>query len=163
MAELWHNELDAPEDAIWACEEILAHAPHDKEALYRLQQILEEQERWQELFESLERELGTTAQPDAKVKIIRRMARLAERELADDDRAIELWNQLSDLRPSLELTDRLISLFERTGRYEEMSAMLSAHGGGPQDATGAAGRLLAAAGAAGRVPHGRPGAGQVEL
>jgi tetratricopeptide (TPR) repeat protein len=124
MAELWHHELEAPEEAIWACEQILAHAPADKEAMYRLQQILEEQEQYQGLYDVLERELKHAGSQEAKIKIMRRMARLAERELGDEDRGVQLYNELQGMKPSLEITDKLVDLYERAGRYEDQGALL---------------------------------------
>ena len=124
MAELWHHELDAPDEAIWACEQILSHAPADKEAMYRLQQILEEQEQYQGLYDVLERELKHAGNTESKIKIMRRMARLAERELGDEDQAASLFGDLGAMRPSLEITDKLVDLYERAGRYEEQGTLL---------------------------------------
>src|SRR5690606_26610571 len=83
MAEIWHHELDAPDEALWACREILEAVPSDKEALARTQQILEEQERWLELYTLLEGELAKTPSPSAKVRLMQRMARLAEVQMGD--------------------------------------------------------------------------------
>lgn len=125
MAELWHHELQMPDEAIWACEQILAHATADREALSRLQQILEEQERFGDLLEAIDRELRHAANKDARVKLLRRMARIAERDLGDEERAALIWAQLLELQPhSLEVIDRMIVVFESTGRFEELSTLL---------------------------------------
>lgn len=125
MAEIWHNELGDNERAMWACEQILAVAADDREALYRMQQVLEQQHRHGELLDALARELHATAAPDAKAKVLRRMARIAERELGDEDRAASLWADLLELRPgSLEVIDKLVAVHERTGRNEELGTLL---------------------------------------
>lgn len=125
MAELWHHELEDTDRAIWACEQILAVAPADREAVYRLQQLLADEGRHEELLEVLARELKHAGSPDGRVKVLRRMARVAERDLDDDDRAAELWEQLLSIKPGdLELTDRLAALFERSARYEDLSTLL---------------------------------------
>jgi tetratricopeptide (TPR) repeat protein len=125
MAEIWHHELEDQERAIWACEQILHIAQADREAVYRLQQLLEEDGRHEELLQVLARELKHAGSPDARVKVLRRMARVAERDLEDDDRASELWEQLLSVKPGdLEIMDRLAAIYERSGRLEELSSLL---------------------------------------
>ncbi len=124
LAELWHHEVESPDEAIWACEEILNQAPGDREAMARLQQILEEQEHNEVLYEVLERELEQTGSAEGRLKIMRRMARLAQHGLGDDDRAARLWTDIGEVQPSLEILDKRIFLFERSGRYEELGTLL---------------------------------------
>jgi len=75
MAELWHHELGAPDEAIWACRQILETIPSDKEAMARLQQVLEDQERWNDLFELLGSELDKAPSPAHKARLMRSTAR----------------------------------------------------------------------------------------
>ncbi|MCB9716374.1 MAG: tetratricopeptide repeat protein [Myxococcales bacterium] len=125
LAEIWHHELEAHDEAIWACETILQRSPADREALVRLQQILEEQQRFPELLQALQRELDQAGNRDARVKVLRRMARVAEHQMGDEDQAASIWTELLELLPgNLEITDKVISLFESTGRYEELGTML---------------------------------------
>lgn len=125
MAELWHHELQAADEACWACEQILAQTPTDKEALYRLQQILEEQGRYGELLDALDRELKNAASKEGRIKILRRMARVAERDMGDEDRAATIWSELLELLPNnLEVIDRMVSMYEAAARYEELGTLL---------------------------------------
>lgn len=124
LAELWHHELESPDEAVWACEEILHQTPGDREAMARLQQVLEEQDQHETLYEVLERELEQTGSAEARLKIMRRMARLAEHALGDDDRAARLWTDIGDAQPGLEVLDKRIFLYERSGRYEELGTLL---------------------------------------
>ncbi|MCA9706301.1 MAG: tetratricopeptide repeat protein, partial [Myxococcales bacterium] len=133
LAELWHHELEAPNEAVWACETILERSPADREALVRLQQILEEQSRYPELLQALGRELEQAGNKEAKIKILRRMARVAEQQLGDEDQAASIWTELLTLLPgSLEVTDKVISLYESSGRYEELGTLLHKAAGSPQ-------------------------------
>ncbi|HWB79580.1 MAG TPA: tetratricopeptide repeat protein, partial [Nannocystaceae bacterium] len=126
MAEIWHHELGDLDQAHWACLQILDIQQDDREALYRLEQLLEEQGRHADLVTVLERELRTAAQPDAKVKLLRRMARIAEVEIQDEDKAASLWAEILELRPgNLEIIDKLVHAYERSGRYEELGTLLS--------------------------------------
>lgn len=125
MAELFHHEVEQPEDAMWACEQILTHAPKDIEAMHRLQLIQQEQEQFDLLLDSLERELKMVAKIEDKTALLRRMARVAERDLDDRERAAEIWQDLLALAPSnLEVVDKMISVYEAAGRYEEMGTLL---------------------------------------
>jgi tetratricopeptide (TPR) repeat protein len=126
MAEIWHHELGDLASADWACRQVLEHSRDDREALYRLQQLLEEQGRYDELLTALARERDAAGSPDAKVKIVRRMARIAELDLHDEDRAASLWTELLELRPgNLEIIDKLVAAYERAGRNEELGTLLT--------------------------------------
>lgn len=126
MAEIWHHELGDLDQAHWACLQILEISGDDREALYRLEQLLEEQGRHQDLVTVLERELRTTPSPETKVKLLRRMARIIEVELGDEDRAASMWAELLELRPgNLEIIDKLVHAYERAGRHEELGTLLS--------------------------------------
>lgn len=133
MAELWHHELAAPEEAMWACEAILEVSSGDKEAMYRLQQILEEQGQYDELLAALERELDKATGKEQRIKILRRMARVAERDLGDEDRAATIWSELLDLLPNnLEVIDRMIAMYEAAARYEELGTLVRKAASAPQ-------------------------------
>jgi len=125
MAELWHHELDAPDEALWASEEMLGFQPRDTEALHRVQLIHQERGMYPELLDALDRELKIVAANDEKATILRRMARIAERELGDHDYAASIWGELLALTPdNLEVIDKMVSVYEESGRYEELSTLL---------------------------------------
>ncbi len=125
MAELWHHELDNPDEAIWACEQILSHVAGDKEALHRLQTIHDERENHDALLSVLERELKLAATPEDKIKLLRRMARIAEVNLHDHERTLDIWAQLLALQPNnLDFVDKMISAYEQADEFEQMAALL---------------------------------------
>lgn len=133
MAEIWHHELGELDQAAWAAERIIELAAHDREAITRLQQILEEQGRHGELLDMLGRELATAQGADAKAKLLRRMARIAEHEIEDEDKAATLWAELLEHRPgNLEIIDKLVLSYEQAGRYEELGTLLGKAAGSPK-------------------------------
>lgn len=133
LAELWHHDLELPDQAIWACETLLERSPADREALVRLQQLLEEQGRYAELLRALQRELDQAGNKDAKLKILRRMARVAELQLGDEDQAASIWSELLGLLPgNLEVIDKVVSLYDASARYEELGTLLLKAAGSPQ-------------------------------
>ncbi|HVI00385.1 MAG TPA: tetratricopeptide repeat protein, partial [Enhygromyxa sp.] len=125
MAELWHHELHAYPEAMWACEEILALTGNDLEALHRLQLLAQETGDLELLIAALEREHKVTGKADGKAQILRRLARTAENRLNDRDRAAGYWSRLHDLEPdNLEVVDKVIAVYEGTGRFEELAELL---------------------------------------
>ncbi|MBX7078918.1 MAG: tetratricopeptide repeat protein [Nannocystaceae bacterium] len=133
MAEIWHHELGELEHAEWACRQILELAHDDREAMYRLEQLLEEQGRYTELLELLQREVPGAGSPEAKAKLLRRMARICDLDLHDEDRAASLWTELLELRPgNLEIIDKLVLAYARAGRNEELGTLLGKAAGSPK-------------------------------
>ncbi len=125
MAELYQHELGAPDEAIWACEQLLSHAPADRNALHRLQLLHEEQGTFEYVVDAVEREFKVASSGEDKSKLLRRMAQVAERELGDTDCAAETWGQLLQLQPSnLQIVDKMLGVYESAGRYEELGTLL---------------------------------------
>lgn len=125
MAELWHHELAAHAEAMWACEEILALTGNDLEALHRLQILAQEANDLELLIAALEREHKVTGKADGKAQILRRLARVAENRLNDSERAAGYWSRLLDLEPeNLEVVDKMVAVYDATGRFEELAELL---------------------------------------
>ncbi len=125
MSEISHHELNDSEGAIWACNKILSLVPKDLDALHRLQMIQGEQEDYESLFGSLQRELGISKK-DRRGALLRRMAQVAELELQDQERAARVWYNLLEIEPNnLEIVDKMISVYEFAHRHEELSALLN--------------------------------------
>ncbi|MFV8755019.1 tetratricopeptide repeat protein [Nannocystaceae bacterium ST9] len=125
MAELWHHELGGHAEAMWACEEILTLTGNDLEALHRLQILATEANDLDLLVAALERELKVTGKASGKALILRRLARVAESQLMDADRAGHYWSKLLDLEPdNLEVVDKVIGVYEQSSRLEELAELL---------------------------------------
>ncbi|MCA9713962.1 MAG: hypothetical protein KC468_04620, partial [Myxococcales bacterium] len=125
MAELWQNELRAPGDAIWACEEILTFDENDLDALHRLQTLYKDHEQYDPLYSCLERESKLASDPKDKIRLLRRMANTAELHLEDQARATDCWYDLHDLDPhNLEIIDKLITAYDQAAQHEELADLL---------------------------------------
>jgi len=132
MAELWHQELESPDQAIWACREILALAPGDQDAHALLRQILEEQQRWSALYDLLQGELDRATKVPVRTRRLQQLADLAEFQLGDPARAMSDLARLASLREDdLEVLDRRIALLERVGNFETLASLLQASAASP--------------------------------
>ncbi|WP_181197513.1 tetratricopeptide repeat protein, partial [Enhygromyxa salina] len=125
MAELWHHELAAFPEAMWACEEILSLTGNDFEALHRLQILAQESNDLELLVAALEREHKVTGKATGKAQILRRLARVTENRLQDPERAAHYWSRLLDLEPdNLEVNDKMVAVYDAAGRFEELAELL---------------------------------------
>ena len=125
MAELWQHELHAPREALWACEQILGYSPSDLDALHRMQGLCAELGDAGGEYEALSRELQLVGDPAARLKIVRRMADVADRKLQDAQRSAQAWSQLLVADPhNLEVIDKLIAAYEALGNHDELASLL---------------------------------------
>ncbi|HEY8375194.1 MAG TPA: tetratricopeptide repeat protein, partial [Nannocystis sp.] len=125
MAELWQHELHSPRDALWACEQILGYSPSDVDALHRMQGLCAELGDAGGEYEALSRELQLVGEPNQRIRIIRRMADVADRKLQDPQRSAHAWAQLLAADPyNLEVTDKLIAAYEALGKHDELASLL---------------------------------------
>ncbi len=126
MAELWQHDLDDPDNAIWACEQLLTFNEQDLEAIHRLQTLYSDTHRDRELYACLERELKSTKKARPRLRLLRRMANVAEHRLQDMQRAADVWEQLLEHDPyNLEVLDKMIAVYEQSGRFNELVNLLN--------------------------------------
>ena len=125
MAEIWHNELRQPREALWACEQILGYSQGDSDALHRLQSLCAELAEAAGEFDALARELQLVGEPATRARVLRRMVDVAERKLQDPQRTAQACQQLLSLDPhNMEILDKMIGVYDAIGRHEELANLL---------------------------------------
>jgi tetratricopeptide (TPR) repeat protein len=125
MAEIWHNELRQPREALWACEQILGYSQGDADALRRMQSLCAELAEAAGEFDALQKELQLVGEPAARSRILRRMVDVSERKLRDPQRTAQACNQLLSADPhNVEVLDKMIGVYEAVGRHEELANLL---------------------------------------
>ncbi|MBL9102894.1 MAG: tetratricopeptide repeat protein [Myxococcales bacterium] len=125
MAEIWHNELRQPREALWACEQILGYSQGDSDALRRMQALCAELTEAAGEFDALQRELQLVGEPAARSRILRRMVDVSERKLRDPQRTAQACSQLLAADPhNMEVLDKMIGVYEAVGRHEELASLL---------------------------------------
>ncbi|HEY0137567.1 MAG TPA: hypothetical protein VGB85_25960, partial [Nannocystis sp.] len=125
MAEIWHNELRQPREALWACEQILGYSQGDSDALHRMQSLCAELAEAAGEFDALARELQLVGEPAQRARVLRRMVDVAERKLQDPQRTAQACQQLLSLDPhNMEVLDKMIAVYDAIGRHEELANLL---------------------------------------
>jgi tetratricopeptide (TPR) repeat protein len=123
--------------AIRSLRAALADDPEDREAEKSLAGVLEDAGRWDELVALLSARAergGDEARPDRV-----RVARLYEGVLDDPARAIEAWSALrAAYGADAESSDALAGLYERTGRFADLTALLEGEATSAEDPARAA-------------------------
>ncbi|MGD8861048.1 MAG: tetratricopeptide repeat protein [Myxococcales bacterium] len=130
IAQVLAGPLDEPAQAIDLLRELLAEAPHHAEAMGELDALYQRTERFEELRELLESQLQHTEEPEARVELRVRLARLSEAQLGDRARAIAELEGILQERPDHALAlDELERLYTADERWEQLAALLERRAG----------------------------------
>lgn len=109
----------------WAATEILKTVPGDRDALGRLESILERSDDPQRLVQTLEYHTRYAAAAEEKVQLVRRMADLLQNRIGDLPAAAEKWEQVARLAPDEgEALDALGAVYEKMERPAELARVL---------------------------------------
>jgi tetratricopeptide (TPR) repeat protein len=109
----------------WAAAEILKLVPGDREALTRLEAILERSDDKERLVQTLEYHTRYTATAEEKVHLIHRIADLLHNSLGDVEKATAYWEQLAKLAPGDPAAlDALAAAYEKLNRPEDLARVL---------------------------------------
>jgi tetratricopeptide (TPR) repeat protein len=117
------RERDA---AVADLEQALAADPRDRLALVELCDLYEETGRHELLARTLEQLAEAVTDPALQAALLARVGEVALDELRDDPRALVALEQAVSLAPGHgPARRRLGALYQRTGRYRELSALLA--------------------------------------
>ena len=99
LGQVLENELGQTGQAIAVYQKVLGDLePEHGASITALQEIYTRQGAWQELFAAFEKELDVVFGDTNQAVILSKMAYLAADQLADPDKAVELWRRVLDLR-----------------------------------------------------------------
>lgn len=139
LLELGHLEADrlkSVDRALDAWRSALAIDARDERVLEALHQTLTKHARWRECAELLERRVALTEDVSRRVELLLELATIARRQLADDDTALAAFLRVLDHVPDhADATSELEALYERTGQWEAMAALLLDRAGLREDVT----------------------------
>jgi tetratricopeptide (TPR) repeat protein len=99
IARIWEEELQDLGRAIEVQREVLEISPEDEEALERLENLLEREERWEELSEHLNRRIELTS-GIRKAEFLHKLGEVARKHLKDYSRAVDSYSQVLEILPS---------------------------------------------------------------
>lgn len=106
--------------------QIVEAAPSATWAFERLKLVYNAAERWQELFELYDRVIAAQPDEDSRTLILEDAVEVARDLAADQERAIQYLEQLSQLRPrDTRIEAQLERLYERQGKNRSLIDLLS--------------------------------------
>ena len=127
MALLAENELDRSADAIGLWEEVLLLKPAHMDALHQLQRLLEEAAKWEELAESIERELRILgdSEPERLAIQHRKLGVLWRDVLEEPLQSQRHWERVLEFQSGdREALDSLRDVYRDGGAVEPLAGIL---------------------------------------
>ena len=127
MAGIAEHLLERPEDAMGLWEEVLMLAPEHLDALRELQRLREGAGKWEELAESIERELRVLGEedPDRRATQHRKLGVLWRDTLEEPLQSQRHWEQVLSLVPGdREALDSLRDVYREGGAAEAQAGIL---------------------------------------
>ena len=124
LAAMYEQKLADVEGVVFACAGVLEIIPGDREALERMERVLEKAGDTPRLEQTLEYHAASATGPAERTKVLRRLARLAD-ERGDDEASTQRWEQVLKAAPSDPgALEALAELYDRHERYADLAAVL---------------------------------------
>lgn len=124
LATMYEQRLADVEGVVFACAGILEILPGDRDALDRMERVLDKSGDYQRLEQTLEYHAEAATGPAERAKVMRRLARLAD-DRNDELAAMERWERvLKAAATDADALARLADLYERHGRAAELAKVL---------------------------------------
>ena len=99
LGQVLEHDLEQTAEAIGVYNHILGELEKEHgESIAALEDIYTRQQAWPELYGAFEKELDVVFGDTQQAEILAKMARLASLQLGDNERAIELWRRVLDMR-----------------------------------------------------------------
>jgi tetratricopeptide (TPR) repeat protein len=125
LARVLQQQLGLMDEAIGQYNAVLALDPAHLESLQSLEQIYLGQQRWRELYQTLEARVNLSLDPDEQASLLGQMANIAENMLDERDGAVELWRRVVELRPDDgDALDQLARLYHVGERWSDLVGVL---------------------------------------
>jgi Tfp pilus assembly protein PilF/SAM-dependent methyltransferase len=136
LAGIYETRLADVDGVVYACGAILELLAGDRDALERLERVLDKAND-PRLEQTLEYHAAASTSPAERAKLLKRLAKLAT-DRQDDVRALERWEQTMRASPSdPDALAALRGLYERAERWPELAQILERlDGGRPMPAPG---------------------------
>jgi tetratricopeptide (TPR) repeat protein len=123
LAQLAETRLADVDGVVYACSGILELLPGDRDALERMERVLEKAND-PRLEQTLEYHAAAAGSPAERAKVLRKLARISQ-SVGDDARALERWEQtLRTVPTDGEALEALAGLYERTERWPDLAHAL---------------------------------------
>ncbi len=125
LLQIYDEKLANLVEGSWAATEILKSTPGDRDALVRLEGILEKSDDKPRLVQTLEYHVRYAATVEEKVNLVHRMADLLQNHLGNFEGAAAQWEELLRLSPGdATALANLTSAYEHLERPEDLARVL---------------------------------------
>ncbi len=125
MARVASDALDKDEDAIDFWNRVLDIRGEDQTALEAIAELYERREMWEELVETIERQVSVVQDTRAQISLYKSLGKVWSERLHRERNALDAWLCADELDPSdLETIRALASLYKSTQSWEELSQAL---------------------------------------
>jgi tetratricopeptide (TPR) repeat protein len=136
LLALYAERLNDLPSASWAAAQILKLVPGDRDALVRLESILERMDDKPKLVKMLEYHLRYATNAEEKLGLVRRIAEVLQTQLDDFARAVPYWeNVLKHVPGDQQALQALLAGYEKAGQLDHLAHTLelqiTALGGDP--------------------------------
>ncbi len=116
MAQVLEEQLERPDDAVAAYQEILTQIPTSSRALTALDALFTKLERWEELASNLEAQLALSETEEETQELTLRLAALREQKMGLVEQAIDGYREVLDVDPGQQAA---LSALERLSSNKE--------------------------------------------
>ena len=124
LAGMCESRLGDADGVVFACGGILEILPGDRDALDRMERVLEQAGDLERLTQTLEYHAASATGPAERARVLRRLAKMAT-EAGDDARALDRWEQALRAAPTdEEILAAVADLYEKAQRWGELAGIL---------------------------------------
>lgn len=116
VAQVYEAQLQRPDDAIAAYQEVLLLDETSQVALSALDGLFTRQQMWTHLAENLEAQLRLAPSDEAEEQVMLRLAALREGQMGEVEQAIDIYRQVLDRNM---MSEAALSSLERLGTIPE--------------------------------------------
>ena len=128
LGALFEEALDEPEQSIESYQAILQEESRNARALEALERVYFKREQWADLYKIYEQMVDIAVGDEQMAECYARMAKIAGDTLDEQDKAIELWGRVTDLRgEDPTALEALADLYERSEMWRELVDVLDRH------------------------------------
>ncbi len=125
LAQLYQGQLGALDDAVATYQTILDIQPAHMESLKALQRIFYQLERWDSLYDVMERDAEAQDDPEARADLYAQMAAIAEQMLDRKNDAVDLWNRVLQMRDDdVQALQQLRRLYTEEQRWTDLVGVI---------------------------------------